>query len=634
MRDLLRHRGPDDAGSFVDEGTGVALGVRRLAVIDLSPAGHQPMVSSDGRFVLAYNGEIYNHLELRSELEKCGHRFRGSSDTEVLLSAVQAWGLERALKRCEGMFAFAMWDRRDRALHLARDRFGEKPLYYGWGGRVLLFGSELKALRAHPCFDAPIDRGSLALYFRHNCVPAPYSIYRDIWKLPPGTSVTFTERTKPGDVPPVSEYWTLRELVERATSERSAGAHGAPTLHEQLDELEAVLGNAVRSRMRSDVPLGAFLSGGVDSSLLVALMQKQSLSKVRTFTISFEDPAFDEGPEAARVAAHLGTEHLNLQVNAGDALSVIPSLPDIYDEPFADSSQIPTVLLSRLTREHVTVALSGDGGDEVFGGYNRYVWASRFWRRIDRVPRPLRRVAGAALNSVPMDWWERGLDRAGALAPSRLRVRLPGLKFQKAARVLPARDLGETHLLLASHFEEPAKLVPGSVEHETVFTSRERWPAIEDPIELMMFIDSVSYLPDDILTKVDRATMSAALEGRLPYLDLALWNFAWRRQIDTRVRAGEGKWLLRHLLYRHVHRDLVERPKAGFGIPLGSWLRGPLRDWAEDLIGESRLAAEGYLSPSAVRRLWREHLSGRHAREYELWDVLMFQAWLARTQAS
>jgi asparagine synthase (glutamine-hydrolysing) len=623
MTDTLRHRGPDDSGDFLEETAGLALGARRLAIVDLSELGHQPMVSPDGRYVLAFNGEIYNFSDLRRELEDAGLRFRGTSDTEVLVAAVQHWGLHAALTASNGMFALALWDRRDRRLHLARDRFGEKPLYYGWNGNSFLFGSELKALRAHPAFRDTVDRDALALYFRHNCVPAPYSIYSDSAKLPPSSILTIEEATAPGIIPPPEPYWSLGDVAEAGASARQRSSVADAT-----DELDATLRRSVALRMHADVALGAFLSGGIDSSLVVALMQAQHTSKVQTFTIAFDDAGFDEAPQARAVADHLGTEHHELLVTPGDALDVVPRLPEIYDEPFADSSQIPTTVLARLTRAHVTVALSGDGGDELFGGYNRYAWAERFWKRVEPVPLPLRRVAAAALGAVPPGWWDRAFDGARRVLPGSMALRTPGTKLIKVARVLPAADLHETYVTLASHVEDPARLVLGAVEPSTLLTSPERWPALDDAVERMMYLDTMTYLPDDILTKVDRATMASSLEGRMPFLDPDVAALAWRTAPDRKMRAGAGKWLLRQLLHRYVPPALVERPKTGFGVPIGDWLRGPLRPWAEDLLAPGRLARDGFLAPEIVRAMWTEHLSGRCDRQFELWDVLMFQAWL------
>jgi asparagine synthase (glutamine-hydrolysing) len=627
MSDTLRHRGPDDVGAYVEEDVGVALGTRRLAIVDLSEHGHQPMVSPDGRYVLAFNGEIYNFRDLRRELEAAGMRFRGSGDTEVLVGAMQHWGLDETLRRSNGMFGLALWDRHERRLHLARDRFGEKPLYYGWAGTAFLFGSELKALRAHPGFNGAIDRDALALYFRHNCVPAPYSVYKGFAKLPPGSFVTLDAATAPGACPGPVSYWSLRDTAQAGVADRLHSSFDDAT-----DELDVTLRRAVALRMHSDVPLGAFLSGGIDSSVVVALMQAQHTSKVKTFTIAFDDATYDEAPFARTVADHLGTEHHELLVTARDALDVIPRLPGIYDEPFADSSQIPTAVLAHLTRAYVTVALSGDGGDELFGGYNRYAWAERFWRRVEPLPLPLRRAAASALGVVPPGWWDRAFARAGGLIPGGLSVRMPGTKLKKVAQVLPATDLHQTYVTLASHNTDPGRLVLGAVEPATVLTRPEQWPVLDDPVERMMYLDTMTYLPDDILTKVDRATMASSLEGRMPFLDPDVAALAWRLPPDHKMRSGSGKWLLRRLLHRYVPRELVERPKAGFGIPLGAWLRGPLRPWAEDLLDAGRLRDDGFLATPMVRRMWDEHLSGRRDRQFEVWDVLMFQAWL-RTQS-
>jgi asparagine synthase (glutamine-hydrolysing) len=630
MTATLHHRGPDDTGCWVDESAGVAFGHCRLAVLDLSEHGHQPMHSGHGRYVLNYNGEIYNFAEVRSQLEAIGTRFRGSGDTEVLVAAIERWGLVDALGRCNGMFALALWDRQERTLSLARDRMGEKPLYYGWSGGRFLFGSELKAVRAHPAFDASVDRDALTLYLRHNCVPAPYSIYQGIRKLPPGTTLTLSEAQtqRPGQLPEPRPYWSLAEAVTAGTSRRFDGGVDAAT-----DDLDALLRDAVGIRTYADVPLGAFLSGGIDSSLIAALMQAQATSKVKTFTVAFDDRTYNEAGDAQRVAAHLGTEHTELLVSHDDALEVVPSLGRLYDEPFSDSSQLPTYLLSRLTREHVTVALSGDGGDELFGGYNRYRWASGTWDRLRRIPQPLRAGLGSALDAVPPRWWDGAYQRVEPALPRRLRVRMPGNKVQKMAGVLGSDDLADLHLRLASHVQHPERLVLGGVEPPSLFTGAGS-PRPADAIEQMMYLDSVTYLPDDILVKVDRASMAVSLEARVPFLDHRVVEMAWRLPSDMKIRGGTGKWLLRRLLHRYVPAELVERPKMGFGAPIGSWLRGPLRPWAEDLLSESRLRSEGYFAPAPVRRLWDEHQSGRRERQYELWDILMFQVWLAESRST
>jgi asparagine synthase (glutamine-hydrolysing) len=623
MVDVLRHRGPDDQGTWVDARRGVALGHDRLSVIDLSDAGRQPMVSAGSRYVLSYNGEIYNHEALRDQLLAEGYEFRGHSDTEVVLAVVERWGLAEALVRMNGMFAFALWDRDRAELHLARDRLGEKPLYYARMGDAFLFASELKALRAHPSFDPVIDRGALALYLRHNYVPGPHSIYAGVSKLIPGTFLTVRcEGNRPDHDEP-KPYWSARDVVESGIAHPLEVADG-----EAVAQLDRLLRDAVALRMHADVPLGAFLSGGVDSSTVVALMQAQSLRRVKTFTIGFKDSAYDEAADAARVAAHLGTDHAELYVTPDDAMDLIPHLPVFYDEPFADSSQIPTFLVSQLARRDVTVSLSGDGGDELFAGYNRYSWCGPIWRKIRRFPRPVRALAAGALNSLSPDTWESVFRRASGLLPSRLNVRNPGSKVQKVASVLGARSLEGMYLDLVSHWKQPSAVVPGAVEAVSLVTDQAGRARVSDPIEQMMYLDLVTYLPDDILTKVDRASMAVSLEARVPMLDPEVVAFAWRLPLELKLRDGQGKWLLRQVLYRYLPSELVERPKMGFGLPIGRWMRGPLREWGEDLLDDGRLRREGFFDPAAIRRVWSDHLAGDRDRQDELWSVLMFQAWM------
>jgi asparagine synthase (glutamine-hydrolysing) len=629
MADAIAHRGPDDGGSWADPEAGIALGHRRLSIIDLSPEGHQPMVSSGGRYVVAFNGEIFNFAALRAELRALpagrAPSFRGGSDTEVLLGAVEAWGVHDAVRRFVGMFAFALWDRHERRLHLVRDRLGIKPLFYGWAGHTLLFGSELKALRAHPAFRDEVDPGALALFMRHACVPAPYSIYRGIRKLRPGTILTLRS---PGDDPgePVP-YWSALEVARAGAAEPFSG-----TPAEAVERLDALLREAVSLRMIADVPLGAFLSGGVDSSTVVALMQAQSARPVRTFSIGFRESGYDEAGHAAQVARHLGTDHTELYVTPGEAMAVIPRLPEMYDEPFADESQIPTFLVSRLARREVTVALSGDGGDELFAGYNRHVWAGRVSRTAGRLPAPARALAARLLTAVPAARWDRVFGALHGVLPRALRHRTPGYKLHKLAGVLGAAGAGEMYHALLSHWPDPAAVVRGAVEPPTALTGGAR-PGLS-PTETMMYLDLVSYLPDDVLTKVDRASMAVALEARVPLLDHRVVEFAWRLPLSMKLRDGQGKWALRQVLYRYVPRALVERPKTGFGMPVGQWLRGPLRDWAEDLLSERRLREDGYLDPAPVREKWAAHLAGRGEWQYLLWDVLMFQAWSASRGAA
>lgn len=622
MSEAIIHRGPDDTGVWVDAVAGIALAHRRLSILDLSPAGHQPMASNGGRYVIVFNGEIYNHLELREAL--AGMAWRGHSDTETLLAAFEAWGIEATLKKCVGMFALALWDCETRSLTLARDRMGEKPLYYGWQGDVFLFGSELKALRAHPAFLGEIDRDALALYLRHNYVPAPYSIYHGIAKLPPGSWLTL-----PADAPVAVEtfYWRARDAaqadVRRDLNDETAAG-----------ELDTLLRRAVGGQMVADVPLGAFLSGGVDSSTVVALMQSQSERPVQTFTIGFHEAGYNEAEQARAVAAHLGTEHTELYVTAEQAMAVIPRLPALYDEPFADSSQIPTLLVSELARRHVTVSLSGDGGDELFGGYNRYMWASRIWRSLGWAPRPLRAALAGVLTSLPPAAWNGVFAGLSAFLPKRWRYANPGDKLHKLAGILAVHSPEEIYLALVSHWQQSADMVIGATESATVLTDARQWADVPDFASRMMYLDQMTYLPDDILTKVDRAAMDVSLETRVPLIDHRVVEFAWQLPLSMKIRNGQSKWLLRQVLYRYVPRELIERPKMGFGIPLDAWLRGPLRDWAEALLDESRLRQEGYFYPEPIRQKWAEHLSGQRNWSYHLWDVLMFQAWLeAQTNA-
>ncbi len=620
MAARIVHRGPDDRGVWSDTEAGLALAHQRLSIVDLSAAGHQPMHSSSGRWVLAYNGEIYNHLELRRQLEQqhAAPAWRGHSDTETLLACIDAWGVELTLQASVGMFAIALWDRSERALTLARDRIGEKPLYYGWQGDTFLFGSELKALRAHPAFNAAIDRGALALLLRHNYVPAPYSIYQGIHKLPPGSFLQLAAGQR--EVKPVA-YWSLAEVAERGTANPFAGSDA-----EALDALENHLGSAVRGQMVADVPLGALLSGGIDSTVITALMQAHSSRPVRTFTIGFDEKQYDEATHARAVAAHLGTDHTELRLSGDDALALVPQMPAMYDEPFADSSQLPTHLVMKLARQHVTVALSGDAGDEMFGGYNRYLLGPRTWQRIGWMPAPMRRMLGAGLTALPATTINRMLGPVAARAG----IALPGDKAHKlGARLVGARSIDDLYVSLVSEWPDPAAMVVNGSMPPNLLDDRARWPRLGDPVARMMALDGQTYLPDDILVKVDRASMAVSLETRAPFLDRDVIEFAWSLPMSMKIRDGQGKWLLRRLVDRHVPRALMERPKMGFGIPLDQWLRGPLREWAEDLLAEERLTQEGYLHPAPIRAAWLRHQKGEASFGYRLWSVLMFQAWLA-----
>jgi asparagine synthase (glutamine-hydrolysing) len=633
MAQRLAHRGPDDAGSWVDEQLGLALGHRRLAILELSPAGRQPMASACARFVLAYNGEIYNHLEMRAELAAVGWNsaWRGHSDTETLLAAISHWGLQDALARAVGMFAFALWDREQRRLHLVRDRLGEKPLYYGWQGGAFLFGSELKALAAHPAWVGDVDREALSLFLRHNQVPGPFSIYQGIAKLPPGCllSLDCEAGGPPGRLPAPLAYWTAQAAAENGHAQPFAGDKS-----EAADELERLLRRSVRGQMLADVPLGAFLSGGIDSSTVVALMQAQSERPVRTYTIGFHEPGYDEAEHARAVAKRLGTEHTEWYVTAREAMDVIPALPRVYDEPFSDSSQIPTLLISRLTRAQVTVALSGDGGDELFGGYERYFWGLSLWSRCAAIPRFARLGLGHAAKAFPQSSWDRAYALMEPLLPKSKRFARPGYKIHRAADLALAASPAQLYRELISHWKDPASLVLGGREPAPALAALDEAARRWGMADMMMLQDTQGYLPDDILVKVDRAAMSAGLETRAPFLDHRLLEFAWRLPLSMKLGGGVGKRILRQVLYRHLPQELMERPKMGFGVPLGAWLRGPLRDWAEHLLDPVRLAQQGYLRPEPIRALWTAHLRGQAEAHYYLWDVLMFQAWLENRHAN
>ncbi|HEX6992790.1 MAG TPA: asparagine synthase (glutamine-hydrolyzing) [Gammaproteobacteria bacterium] len=630
MAAALAHRGPDDAGVWVDRGAGVALAHRRLAIIDLSPAGHQPMRGARGRYVIVLNGEIYNHLELRAELEAAGSApaWRGRSDTESLLAAIEAWGVRTAVEKSVGMFAFALWDREERTLTLARDRLGEKPLYYGLFDGSLVFASELKALCAWPGIVPDVDRGAVALLFRHGYIPAPYSIYRGVRKLLPGAMLTLGTRDLAGGrLPEPERYWSAKAVAEAGAASPFDGDDA-----EAVDELERLLAASVRGQMIADVPLGAFLSGGIDSSTVVALMQAQSSRPVRTFTIGFEESGYDEARYAKAVAGRLGTDHTELYVTPREALDVIPRLPVLYDEPFSDPSQVPTFLVAQLARRSVTVALSGDGGDELFGGYDRYARAAAWERRRRLVPSAVRRLVAARLEAA-----EAGGRRAGeeARATSDLGKAWTGLaesgeRLRKLAHVVGARHAETLYAPFACHSQVAERAVLGAAASPTAYTDPALWLERGDSLRRMTYLDLVVYLPDDVLVKVDRAAMAVSLETRVPLLDHRLVEFALRLPSSMKVRNGAGKWLLRQLLIRYVPAELVDRPKMGFGVPIGEWLRGPLRDWAEALLDATRLAREGFLDVACVRRRWTAHLDGRADWQYFLWDVLMFQAWLDR----
>jgi len=627
MADTMHHRGPDDKGTWIDEKAGVAFGHRRLSIIDLSQEGHQPMVSHCGRYVIVFNGEIYNFKTLRKELEGAGYGFRGHSDTEVMLTAISRYGVDKAVQKFNGMFAFAVWDREKRVLNLARDRLGEKPLYYGWSGNTFLFASELKAIRAYPEFTNEINRDALALYMRYNCIPAPHSIYKSIFKLPPAATLKIDTSASNRKESEVRFYWSLIESVKKGKDDRFKGPP-----KEALEHIENLLSDAVKLRMESDVPLGVFLSGGTDSSLVTALMQSQSTPAVKTFTIGFKEYAYNEAEQAKLVAGHLGTEHTEFYVTPAEAMAVVPRLADIYDEPFSDSSQIPTILVSELTRKKVTVSLSGDGGDEIFGGYNRYFWVKDIWRNIGWINKNVRNRFARILMTMSPGAWGKIFHNFGNTLPKKVRQRTPGDKIHKLADILSANSPYDMYIGLVSHWADTRSLVLDSKEPLTIITDENtRMPEL-DFTEEMMYKDTVTYLPDDILVKVDRASMAASLESRAPFLDHRVAEFAWRLPITMKMKRNNGKLLLKHLLYKHVPPKLIERPKMGFALPIDVWLRGPLKDWAESLLDEAKIRREGFLNYRPIKGKWEEHISGKRNWQYLLWDVLMFQAWYDRWQ--
>ncbi len=628
----IRHRGPDDGGVWFDDQAGIALAHRRLSILDLSPAGHQPMASKSNRYVIAFNGEIYNHLELRRELEiesqlrRDGKSisWRGHSDTETMLAGFEAWGVEATLKKTVGMFAISLWDKEKKMLTLARDRMGEKPLYYGFQNNSFLFGSELKALKAHPEFLSEIDRDVLCLYLRHCYIPAPYSIYKGIKKLLPGTYVQVSlgdDANSPSLTP--KRYWSMEEVVAKGIDDPFIGSD-----EEAINVLDSQLKQSISLQMMADVPLGVFLSGGIDSSVVVALMQSQSSRPVKTFSIGFDEAGYNEAGYAKAVAKHLGTDHTELYVSAAEAMRVVPLLGKIYDEPFADSSQIPTFLVSQMAKQHVTVSLSGDAGDELFCGYNRYALADN-WCKIGKVPLVMRRVAGRAINSFQPKTWDVVFQQISNFKKMPENM---GDKLEKLSKVMSCETVQEAYYKLVSEIDQPEQIVIGATEPETWLTKIGMKATLNNPKQHMMLMDTMTYLPDDILVKVDRAAMANSLETRVPFLDHRVVELAWRLPVNMKLRDGKTKWLLRQVLYQYVPIDLIDRPKSGFGIPLGEWLRGPLKDWVESLIDEKRLVREGYFNVHYIRNLWHDHLSGKRNHQSLLWSVLMFQAWLTESR--
>jgi asparagine synthase (glutamine-hydrolysing) len=618
MANIIRHRGPDGSGTWIDKTKTLVLAHRRLSIIDLSKAGHQPMLSSCNRFVLTFNGEIYNHLELRIELEsKCGNfNWRGYSDTETLLAALQYWGVEKTLKKLNGMFAFALWDNVEKILFLARDRMGEKPLYYGRNGNTFLFGSELKSFKAHPKWKGVISRDALTLYMRHNYVPTPWSIYQGINKLPPAHFVVIKDGGSEIGKPQC--YWNLAEIAENGKANLKQNAERS------IEELDVLLRDSVKGRMAADVPLGAFLSGGFDSTLIAALMQAQSNKPIKTFTIGFHEKGYNEAVHAKAVAKYLGTEHTELYVTAQEAMAVIPKLGSIWDEPFSDSSQIPTFLVSELARKHVTVSLSGDAGDELFYGYSRYIQGHQMWSKLKLLPHPVRKFIAGTINHLPGTL----LENMQQVLPKRLQISHLADRLPKITDIIEQDSEDSYYQSIISHWKNPEQIVIGGKEPLTLFNIAKNSLKLPDFRERMMYFDSMTYLPDDILTKVDRASMAVSLEVRVPLLDHRVVEYAWQLPMSMKYKDGKSKWALREVLYRYIPKELMERPKMGFGVPIDEWLRGPLREWAEELLSEKRLREDGFFDPVPIRKMLQEHISGKRRWHYYLWDVLMFQTWL------
>jgi len=619
MAQAIHHRGPDDSGLWVDELSGLSLAHRRLSILDLSPSGHQPMESSCGRFVIVYNGEIYNHLLLREQLKKQGNNvyWQGHSDTETLLECFSSWGIKPTLQAIVGMFAFALWDKKEKVLILARDRMGEKPLYYGHNNNSFYFSSELKGLKAHPSFKPTIDRNSITLLFRHNCIPAPYSIYKNIYKLLPGHYATLYSCN---DTPTVLPYWDLPSAI--------IDAKKLPLIDDDKYAIELLrenLTNSIKGQLQSDVPLGAFLSGGIDSSLIVALAQEVNETPIKTFTVGVPGTSDNEADYARAIAKHLKTEHIQLDVTHSDALDFVSNIPNVYCEPFSDSSQIPTYLICKRASQYVKVALSGDGGDELFCGYNRYLSAYNLWKKASRLPKISRHILATAIRTFPPQFYDKIVN---CLLPPKNRITIPGYKAHKFANILAVNNEFEFYKNLCSHLKSPEDIVIGSYEPETLLTTKQYFTGTYSFVEWMMAMDTQTYLPDDILCKVDRAAMASSLETRAPFLDHRIVEYAWKLPLRMKTRNGVGKWLLRQLLYEYVPNQLIDRPKSGFGVPLSKWLRTDLRDWSESLLNETKIRNEGYLNVAATRKMWADHLSAKQDFGYELWDILMFQEWL------
>ncbi len=620
----LRHRGPDDKGIWFDGNIGIGFAHRRLSIIDVSEQGVQPMVSHTGRFVICYNGEVYNFKELRRELDSKNIKWRGTSDTEVLLAGFETWGVETTLVKLNGMFAFVLWDKKKKILYLARDPLGKKPLYYGFNNGIFFFASELKALKTHPEFKPAIDRNVLPLLLRHSYIPTPYSIYHGIKKLLPGSFCSVgVKEVKEKQAPKPRQFWDLETVALQGISSPLSGP-----IENVTDQLEKVLSDAVSRRMISDVPLGAFLSGGIDSSLIVALMQKISDKPVKTFSIGFDETGYNEADSAKQVARILGTDHTELYVTPQQAIDVIPQLPVLFDEPFADSSQIPTFLVSKMTRKYVTVALSGDGGDEMFAGYNRHFWGRYLWEKLENKPVILKKIFKGVINSFSPSTWNSIFSRLNFVLPKAMKQTMPGDKLAKLSSVLASENKKEFYYNLTSWWQRTDTLVKEAKEPRTLLNSFSKWPDIEDFTQLMQFMDMKTYLTDDILTKVDRSSMGASLEARAPLLDREVLRFSWKIPLEMKIQPHSGKIILKKMLARYLPEYIFDRPKSGFGLPLDQWLRSDLSDWANDLLSADRLRKQDYFNVGAVKKAWNDHLAGKCNMQYHLWNILMFQAWL------
>lgn len=640
MTKSLKHRGPDDSGTWTDEKLGIALGHTRLSIVDLSQEGHQPKASKNGRYVMSYNGEVYNFKTIRKELENLNVHFSGTGDTEVMLEAFETWGIENAIKKFVGMFAFALWDKKENKLILARDRLGIKPLYFGWAKNSFLFASELKAFLFHPQFSREINRDVLTLYLRFGNFPAPYSIYQNVYKLLPGTilEIPLSALSNPNNFSADPEnqtclykpkkYWNSQQIAMDAVHHLFQG-----TEEEAAGELERLLDESIQLRMIADVPLGAFLSGGVDSSTVVAFMQKNSLRPVKTFTIGFSESDYNEAVHAKQIASHLKTDHTELYLSSQEAMDVIPLLPHQYDEPFSDSSQIPTYLVSKLARQHVTVSLSGDGGDELFGGYTRHHTAKKISWILNRIPFPLRKFLSSSIHLAGADQWSKVYNMLRPILPSSLKVSQPSSKISKLATLLKEKNASEVYKSLVSHWGNPTQIVLNATEPPSLTSRHENLLESWNFTQWIMYLDAISYLPDDLLTKVDRASMAVSLEARVPLIDHRLVEFAWRLPLEMKIKNGKGKKILRKVLYKYVPQELIERPKMGFSIPLGDWLRNGLRDWAESLLNPEKLKNQGFFDPAPIRKKWEEHLSKKQNWEHQLWDILMFGAWYESQKA-